>query len=215
MPFGACAGKRLTLTQGEDGENALNKWLRILAWSHLVIGGLGLAICWGFILVALSFKDPAYDDEIAFFAGAFGIISLSFFLPSFLSGLALLKRWTWARAVLWAESAMLAVLIPIGTVIAGINLWALLATREVSAEGGIAKFEDFVRGSIRPVMLALIALFTLGVMIGLGYIFRDVIDPPKKQNVTPLPSGVPDTSDLPRFEYLPPTLPERSGAPGQ
>jgi hypothetical protein len=52
-------------------------------------------------------------------------------------------------------------------------------------------------------------------MIGLGYIFRDVIDPPKKQNVTPLPSGVPDTSDLPRFEYLPPTLPERSGAPGQ
>lgn len=191
----------------------LNKWLRILAWSHLVIGGLGLAICWGFILVALSFKDPAYDDEIALFAGAFGIISLGFFLPSFLSGLALLKRWPWARAVLWAESAMLAVLIPIGTVIAGINLWALLATREVSTDGGIAKFEEFVRRSVRPVVLALIALFTLGVIIGLGYIFRDVIDPPKPQVLTPLPSGVPAPMK-PSPEFKMPTLPDRPDVPG-
>lgn len=172
-----------------------------------MIGGVGLAICWGFILLALAAKDPAYEDEIAFFAGAFGIVSIGFFLPSFLSGLALLKRWPWARAVLWAESAFLALLIPISTIIAGFNLWALLATREISADGGIARFEDFVRRSIRPVVLALIALFTLGVIVGLGYLFRDVIDPPKEQMLTPLPSGVPDKSDLPRFEYTPTNLP--------
>ncbi len=172
-----------------------------------MVGGFGLVVCWGVILIALSARDPAYEDEIAFFAGAFGIISIGFFLPSFLSGLALLMRWPWARAVLWAESAFIALLIPVGTIIAGFNLWALLATREISADGGIAKFEEFVRRSIRPVVLALIALFVLGVIVGLGYIFRDVIDPPRKQILTPLPSGVPDTSDLPRFEYTPPILP--------
>lgn len=197
----------MILTQDQDGEDALNRWLRILAWAHLLVGALGLIVCWGVILIALSARDPAYEDEIAFFAGAFGIVSIGFFLPSFLSGLALLMRWPWARAVLWAESAFLALLIPIGTIIAGFNLWALLATREISADGGIAKFEDFVRRSVRPVVLALIALLTLGVIVGLGYIFRDVIDPPKPQILTPLPSGVPDTIDLPRFEYTPPTLP--------
>ena len=53
----------------------------------------------------------------------------------------------------------------------------------------------------------MIAMATLGVISGLGYLFRDVIDPPKEQILTPMPSGVPDLSDRPKFEYVPPTLP--------
>ena len=109
---------------------------------------------------------------------------------------------------------MLALAIPVGTLIAGYSLWALITTTEVTTDG-IARVERIIRNSLRNIVLILIALFILGVIVGVGYLFRDVIDPPKKQNVTPLPSGVPDTSDLPRSEYLPPTLPERSGAPGQ
>lgn len=157
--------------------------------------------------IALATNDPAYADEIALFAGLFGLLSIAYFIPSFCGGLGLLKRWPWARAIIWMESAMLALLVPVGTALAGFNLWVLLSTREVSADGGVAKFEAFVYRSVRPVVLALIALGTLGVMLGLGYLFRDVIDPPKEQILTPMPSGVPDTSDLPRFEYVPPTLP--------
>jgi hypothetical protein len=95
--------------------------------------------------------------------------------------------------------------VPVGTLIAGINLWVLISTREATPDGGMAKFEAFIARAIRPLVLMLIALFILGVMLGLGYIFRDVIAPPKKQVLTPLPSGVPSISDMPRFEYVPPT----------
>lgn len=172
-----------------------------------MLGGLGLGLFALFMSVALAAQDPAYEDEIAFFAGLFGILSIGFFLPSFLGGLGILRGLPWARAILWMGSAMLVFLPPVGTALAGVNLWVLLKTREASPDGGIAKFEDFVRRAVRPLILAMIAIAILGMMIGLGYLFRDVIDPPKRQILTPLPSGVPDTSDLPRFEYVPPTLP--------
>lgn len=181
--------------------------LRILAWVHIVLGGAGLALFAAFIVSALMANDPAYADEIAMIGGVLLMLSIVYFAPMFLGGYGLLKRVPWARALLWLDAALLVVLPPVGTALAGFSIWVLLSTREVSADGGIAKVEDFLRRSVRPLILALIAWAILGTMIGLGYIFRDVIDPPKPQILTPLPSGVPDTSDLPRFEYKPPTLP--------
>ena len=172
-----------------------------------MLGGLGLGFFALIIGVGLAAKDPSYDGVITFFASVGLILSVVFFFPSFFGGLGILKGWPWARAILWMGSAMLVFLPPVGTALAGINLWVLLKTREASPDGGIAKFEDFVRRAVRPLILAMIAIAALGVMLGLGYLFRDVIDPPKEQILTPLPSGVPDTSDLPRFEYVPPTLP--------
>jgi hypothetical protein len=187
------------------------KQLRILAWVHVVLGGAGLGLCAAFVAAAVIAHDPAYEDELAFFAWLLGMGALVYFMPSFFGGLGLLKRWPWARALIWLESPFLAVLVPVGTVLAGFNLWVLLSTREISADGGIAKFEYFVRRAVRPLVLMLIALFILGVIVGVGYLFRDVIDPPKKQILTPMPSGVPDTSDIPKFEYVPPTLPRAPG----
>lgn len=189
------------------GEGALPKSLRILAWVHVVLGGLGLAIFALFMGTALAANDPAYEDDIAFFAGLFGLLSIAFFIPSFVGGLGLLKRWPWARSVIWVGSGLLVFLAPVGTALAGVNLWVLLKTREVSPDGGVAKFEAFVHRALRPLVLAMIAMAMLGVIIGLGYLFRDVIDPPKEQILTPMPSGVPDLSDRPKFEYVPPTLP--------
>lgn len=199
-------------TAGKFGGQALPKLLRIFAWAHAVIGGAGVALFLGTLGIALAAKDPAYDDEIMMLVGIFGMIALVFFAPSFMGGLGLLKGLPWARGFMWIQAALLALIVPVGTLIAGINLWVLVSTREVSPDGGIAKFEAFVHRAIRPLVLALIALFILGVMLGLGYIFRDVIDPPKPQILTPLPSGIPKASDLPRFEYEPPTSSPREPA---
>lgn len=169
----------------------------MLAWIHVVIGGLGLALCIGFLAIGLAAKDAAYDDEIAFFAGVFGLLSVAYFIPSFCGGVGLLKRWPWARAIIWMESAMLALLVPVGTALAGLNLWVLLSTREVSADGSVAKFEAFVHRAVRPIVLALIALGILGLIIGAGYLFRDVIDPPREQILTPMPTMPPTISRAP------------------
>lgn len=170
-----------------------------------MIGGLGLALFLGTLGIALAAKDPAYNDEIMMLVGIFGMIALVFFAPSFFGGLGLLKGLPWARGFMWIQAGLLALIIPVGTVIAGFNLWVLVSTREVSTDGGIAQFEAFVHRAVRPLVLALIALFILGVMLGLGYLFRDTIAPPKPQILTPMPSGVPEVKDLPRFEYNPPT----------
>lgn len=188
------------------------KLLRIFAWVHVLIGGAGLALFLGVIGIALAAKDPAYDDEIMMLVGIFGMIALVFFAPSFFGGLGLLKGLPWARGFMWIQAAFLALIVPVGTVVAGVNLWVLVKTREISADGGIAKFEAFIHRSIRVFVLGLIALFILGVMLGLGYVFRDVIAPPKKQILTPLPSGIPKASDLPTFEYKPPISSPREPA---
>lgn len=186
--------------------------LRIFAWAHAIMGGIGLGLFLLVLSVALAAKDPAYDDEIMMLVGIFGMIALVLFAPSLVGGIGLLKGLPWARGFFWIQAALLALIVPLGTVVSGISLWVLVSTREVSADGGVAKFEAFIHRSIRGFALALIALFILGVMIGLGYLFRDVIDPPKPQVLTPLPSGAPPTSDLPRFEYEPPTSSSREPA---
>ncbi len=185
--------------------------LKILAWCHIVFGGIGLGALTALVIAYALARDPAYDDEFAFFAGTLGLFSIVYFLPSFVGGIGILRRIPWARWILWIEAGLLAVAIPVGTLLAGLSLWALLTTREETADGGMAAFEAFVQRAVRPLVLALVAMFTLGVMLGLGYLFRDVIDPPREQVLTPLPSGVPDpTPERPEFR-----MPELPRAPGQ
>lgn len=212
MGAGACTFPRRDLRPVACGEAGLKNALRILAWVHVVLGGLGLGLFATFIAAALLANDPAYADEIALLGGGLGLVTLAYFLPSFIGGLGLLKGWPWARWIIWLESGALLLAIPVGTLLAGLNLWLLMATREVSADGGIARFEAAVRRAIRPLVLALIAWFILGAIILTGYLFRDVIDPPRRQALTPMPSGVPPAmKPPPRFE--PPSLPEPPVAP--
>lgn len=185
--------------------------LRILAWCHIVFGGVGLGALATLVAAYGLARDPAYDDEFALFGGMLGLLSIAYFLPSFVGGIGILQRIPWARWILWIEAGMLALAIPVGTVLAGLSIWALLTTREDTADGGMAAFEAFVQRAVRPLMLALIAMFLLGVIVGVGYLFRDVIDPPREQVLTPMPSGVPDPMpERPEFR-----MPELPRAPGQ
>lgn len=163
--------------------------LRVLAWSHVAIGGLGLGAF--LILAAAAAGEPAYADEFAWMGGLTGVLSLIYFAPMLAGGIGLLTGKPWARALLWGEAAALALLIPVGTVLAGFSLWALLTTVDLSGDGGMALIEQRVKRMLHALVLILIGLFILGVIIGAGWVFRDVIDPPSRQILTPLPSGVP------------------------
>jgi len=185
--------------------------LKILAWVHIVFGAVGLGALALLVVTFAIARDPAYEDEFALFAGGLGLLSIVYFLPSFAGGIGVLGRVPWARGILWIEAALLAFAIPVGTALAGLSLWALLTTREASADGGMAQFEEFVYRAIRPLVLILVALFILGVILGLGYLFRDVIDPPRSQVLTPLPSGAPpQLPEQPEFR-----MPELPRAPEQ
>lgn len=171
----------------------MNRWLNIMAWAHVVSGGAGLLLCAAFIGALAIARDAAFADEAAFFGPLLGGLAIFFFMPSFFSGIGLLKRRPWARAVIWVESAFLVFAIPVGTLVAGLNMWVLLSTREEIADGGIAKFEATMRSWARPVAAGLAALVILGVVVAIGFVFRDVIDPPRVQELTPMPGGAPPT----------------------
>ncbi len=190
----------------------MRKRLAILAWIHLVLGGAGLAL---FAALAGGFamaRDPEYNDEFALFGGLLGVFSLVYFAPMFAGGLGLLMRKPWARAVLWAEAALLALAIPVGTLLAGYSLWALITTFEVTTDG-IARVERVIRNALRNIVLILIALFILGVILGVGWLFRDQIDPPGRQTLTPMPE-IP-TFEQPEFKMPEFNRPEQPAAPGQ
>jgi len=185
----------------------LKRRLQVLALSHIVIGGVGLAAFAA--LAAAAARDPAYADEFAWMGGLMGLLSLIYFLPMVVGGVGLLLRKPWARALLWIEAAALALFVPVGTALAGYSLWALATTADLAGDGGMALIEQRVRRMLHALVLILIGLFILGVIIGVGWLFRDRIDPPREQILTPLPAPPPQI-ERPEF-----TLPEMPRAPEQ
>lgn len=184
--------------------------LKILAWCHIVFGGLGLGAV---ALLAATYAirpDPEYLDEYALLLSGLGVIGLAYCLPSFIGGVGLLRGRPMARLIIWAESAALALLVPVGTVLCAISLWILLSTWDPTEIEGLGTVERFVQRFLRTIMLILAALFTLGVILLIGWLFRDVIDPPGKQVLTPMPVMPPPVVDRPEFK-----MPELPRAPGR
>lgn len=173
--------------------------LKILAWCHIVLGGLGLGAL-AVLLVAYGLRpDPAYNDEMALLGGGLAALSAVYFLPSLWGGIGLLRGRPFARVVIWFESAALALLVPVGTVLCAISLWILLSTWDPNELDGLGGIERFVQRSLRAIVLMLIALFILGVILLTGYLFRDVIDPPGRQQLTPIPA-MPPPVERPEFK---------------
>jgi len=186
---------------------------------HVIFGGLGLGLTALLLAVGLVDNDESHRKILIIFLAPLMGLSVVYFIPSFAGGLGVLRGLYWARGLLWIEAAFLALLVPVGTVLSGLTLWALLPRKGerqdiygAGADGGIAKFEALMLRWRRGAVLAIIALGGLGAMIGLGYIFRDQIealDPPPKQELTPLPDfdaipKVPDRPQMPDFK-----MPER------
>ena len=173
--------------------------LKILAWCHIVVGAIGLG-AFGLLLAGFAVRpDPAYYDTMAWLGAGLGLFSLAYFLPSFVGGIGLLRGRPIARVIIWCESAALALLVPVGTVLCGISLWILLTTWDPEEIGDLGSIERFVQRSLRGIMLILAAMFILGVILLTGYLLRDVIDPPGKQVLTPIPE-MPPPYERPEFK---------------
>lgn len=152
--------------------------MRILGWSHVLLGGAGLAAGLALCAAVLMSADPVHRELISVVGPIFLMFAIPYFLPSFIGGLGLLRGWPWARAVIWTEAALLAFFMPIGTILAGFTVWALLPAsgETISSYGWIGGLERGLMNSARPALIVLAAMATLGAMIGLGYLFREQIE---------------------------------------
>ena len=183
--------------------------LKILAWCHVGFGAVGLSV-FGLLLAGYAARpDPAYTDEMVAIGSVLGLLGAAYFVPSLIGGIGLLRGRPFARVVIWIESAALALIVPVGTVLCGVSLWVLLSTWDPKEIGDLGGIERFVQRSLRVIILMLIALFILGVILLTGYLLRDVIDPPGRQQLTPMPE-MPPAYQRPEFKMPElPVAPER------
>ncbi|MDP3661056.1 hypothetical protein [Phenylobacterium sp.] len=90
----------------------------------MTLGGLGLLIG-GWICLGLM-ADPQGGPALYYIGPLFMALSTVFLLPAFFGGLLTLRGSIWGRTILIALSGLLLLVIPVGTVLGGFGLWALL-----------------------------------------------------------------------------------------
>ncbi|OYX50969.1 MAG: hypothetical protein B7Y90_02595 [Alphaproteobacteria bacterium 32-64-14] len=194
----------------------MRKRLVIMAWINIAIGGAGVGLLAALVAAFVLARDPEYTDEFTVLGSILGVFTLIYFLPMFLGGIGVLRRKVWGRALIWGVTPFLALATPVGTLLAGYNLWALITTVDTSAafsSDSIARVERIVRNALRNIVLILIAMFILGTIVGIGWLFRDQIDPPKNQILTPMPEM--PKFDTPEFKMPEFNRPEQPPAPAQ
>jgi hypothetical protein len=181
-------------SSGWDGtrEAGLGLHLRILGWTHAILGGIGCTLSLALLGALILARDPAYYQIIAGFAAVLGMLTFAYFGPSLVGGIGLLRGQPWARAVIWIQASLLLLLIPIGTALAGYGVWVMLRTRQANlATNAMVAFDGWLRRSGTLLLAAVAAVVTLAAMVGLGYVFRDYLEPKSDVEILPLPTGSP------------------------
>jgi len=103
----------------------MNRHVKILAWIHLAPSGILLGI--GIILLIGSALDRSeYPTALPYIAGFFFWFGVVLLVPSFIGGFGLLRNKRWARVLLIVVSVEFLFSFPVGTVLGGYGLWALL-----------------------------------------------------------------------------------------
>lgn len=113
--------------------------VRVVAALNIAFGALGLL---GALVVLLVFGGTAglvstqegVAPEAGIAAGVVGLVGGAIFLvvlvlslPCLIGGLGLLKYREWARILVIVLSALMLIIIPIGTVVGAYGLWVLLS----------------------------------------------------------------------------------------
>jgi membrane protein implicated in regulation of membrane protease activity len=100
--------------------------VRLLAWLHIALGGLGLVV--GSILcTGLAISGDAKSLEALAYVGFIFCLTLPILLPALIGGIGLLRRRSWARLTIIALSALCLLTFPVGTVLGAFGLWVLLS----------------------------------------------------------------------------------------
>lgn len=150
--------------------------LWLLAWAHIVIGGAGLVL--GFMACAWLAGQPEGGGDLLIFTGLFfAIVAMAWLLPMLLGGAGLLLNRPWAPTLLAVTSVTLLPLVPVGTALGLYGLF-MLAVRRAAMKGPISAIWRglLLANWVRLWLCAFAALAILGVLLLLGYLFRDQLE---------------------------------------
>jgi len=104
----------------------VTRYIRFLAWLHIVLNGMALAVgITAFAWLGLSADDQA--QTAAGYIGMFFLILVPFLVPGLIGGIGLLRHKPWARILLIILSAIWLLEFPVGTALGAFGLWVLLS----------------------------------------------------------------------------------------
>jgi hypothetical protein len=144
---------------------------RFIAWTHIVLGGMGVALA---IVIGIAYLlNPGAAENTGWIIGLITLGTVSYFAPALIGGIGLLRGAMWGRIVLGVMSALILLAFPIGTLLGGVTLYAVIV------KGGPIQFTAPSAQTSRVLLTMLAGLALFAAIIGLGYIFRDPLEGPK------------------------------------
>ena len=105
----------------------MNKKIKALALLHIMLGGGGMIACLAAYLCWIKLASDAHSLKTAHTLGQMMfMLSIFILLPSLVCGIGLMLEKTWSCVVAIGWSMLLLLVIPVGTLLGGYGLWALL-----------------------------------------------------------------------------------------
>jgi len=104
----------------------VTRYIRFLAWLHIVLNGMALAVG----IIAFAWLGLSADDQeqtATGYIGMFFLILVPFLVPGLIGGIGLLRHKPWARILLIILSAIWLLEFPVGTALGAFGLWVLLS----------------------------------------------------------------------------------------
>jgi hypothetical protein len=146
---------------------------KLLALVHIALSAAGLVVG-GFVCLGLAqSEEPNAEAALGIVLWVFIVAQVFWLLPGLIGGLGLLWGQGWARRMIAMVSAVLLLLFPVGTVLGAGGLWVLLgrpANAQLrAAPKALGRGQGFA-------LCAIAAAGCLGLMIGLGYLLRDLTE---------------------------------------
>ena len=147
------------------------KGLAILHVAFALAGlAAGLSMCVSFWLIPGRFSDIV----LGFAFPLFLFLAIFLFLPGLAGGIAVLLGRAWGRIVLFLLSALMLVVVPIGTLLGGVGIWILLADKGAPPVEGARlarQGRPITRAYVAATVVLLVAFAAAGVIV-LQAVFR-------------------------------------------
>ena len=154
----------------------------VVAWLHIALGVAGLVA--GLFFCASFWLIPGWlsDTVLAFAVPIFLFFAIFVFIPELAGGIALALGRGWGRIVIFVMSAVMLLIVPIGTVIGGFGIWVLVAdrpsataisvSRMVAPEAAAVPDRPRLTADYLAVTLLLLTAFGAAGVLLLGMVFR-------------------------------------------
>jgi hypothetical protein len=148
--------------------------LKLLGWAHVALAALGLALG-AYLTLGTAFSgDPRADEALAWIVPIFIAAQLFWLLPGLVGGLGLVAGQGWAKGPLTFVSVLMLTFIPVGTILGAVSLWLLYSRDARDAAASAARRP--MSNSLKLALCVIAAIASLGLIVGLGWIFRDVVE---------------------------------------